>query len=261
MDNVNCQNIENSVQKYLERIGYNGPLDGSARTLSALQEAHVHTVPYENLDILMGRRLSLEIPDLYQKIVVHRRGGYCFELNGLFGWLLRKLSYPVTDYFARFLRDETTIPMRRHRVLRVEAEGQTYICDVGVGGPSPARPLLLVESLVQRQGDEAYRFQKDPLLGWVVQEFRHGEWSPYYSFTEDPQLPVDFVATSYYCETSPDSIFRKEAMISIRTAEGRNTVAGKEFRIFSRDGVRTFVPETEEAYREALRTYFGIVLD
>src|SRR6476620_8788583 len=100
----------NQIQNYLERIGFKGLLDGSVKTLSDLQECHLHTVPYENLDILNHIPLSLDPQDVYQKVIVRRRGGYCFELNALFGWLLRELGYPVTDLFARFWRDEPNTP-------------------------------------------------------------------------------------------------------------------------------------------------------
>src|SRR5690606_20497919 len=93
-------NAKEKIHLYLQRIGYEGPLDRSAKTLAQLQYCHLHTVPYENLDILRGVPISLELEDLFDKIVVRRRGGYCFELNALFGWLLRELGYPVTDYFA-----------------------------------------------------------------------------------------------------------------------------------------------------------------
>lgn len=259
------------VQDYLDRIGYAGPLDGSAKTLAELQEAHVHAVPYENLDILQGKYLSLEIPDLYEKIVVRRRGGYCFELNGLFAWLLRKLSYPVTEYYGRFLLgEEAKIPMRRHRILRVEAEGNVFICDVGVGLPAPRHPLLLAEEFEQKQGDETYRFVRDSVLGWIVQSLHKGEWQNLYSFTEDPHFPIDFEMPNHWCLTHPDSIFRKTTMVYIRTPIGRNTVAEvedaegrkvKEFRKFTPDGVETFIPKTDEEYLEALRNYFGIILD
>jgi N-hydroxyarylamine O-acetyltransferase len=136
-----------------------------------------------------------------------------------------------------------------------------YLCDVGVGGPAPSRPLRFVEGLEQKQGNESYQLRKDSALGWVLHEFRKGTWRPLYSFTEEPQLPVDFIMPTFYCENSPDSIFRKQAMVSIRTAQGRNTIADKEFRIFSQEGVETFVPETNEAYQEALHEYFGIVLE
>src|SRR5690554_3265002 len=106
MTTIQEPHIKQEVRAYLDRIGYTGPLDGSAETLAQLQWCHLHTVPYENLDILDGVPLSLDIEHLIEKIIVRRRGGFCFELNVLFGWLLRELGYPVTDFVARFWRDE-----------------------------------------------------------------------------------------------------------------------------------------------------------
>ena len=167
-------------------------LDGSAKTLADLQECHLHTVPYENLDIMNRIALSLDPQDVYQKIVVRGRGGYCFELNALFGWLLRELGYPVTDLVARFWRDEpNTPPKRRHHVLKVEAEGTTYLCDVGVGGIVPRRPIAWIEGLEQHQGGECYRLDRDDYYGWVLCEQKNKEWNRIYSFTEEPQLPKD----------------------------------------------------------------------
>ncbi|MBE9918238.1 arylamine N-acetyltransferase [Paenibacillus donghaensis] len=253
--------ISQHAAAYLERIGYTGAIDRSAATLASLQEHHIYAVPYENLDILQGIPLSLELDDLYDKIVLRRRGGYCFELNALFGWLLEELGFQVTRYFARFWRDEPNPPpMRRHHVLRVKAEGQSYICDVGVGGIVPARPLLLVEGLEQQLGEECYRLELDPFYGWMLSERKHGEWSRIYSFTEEPQLPQDYEMASYWCQHAPDSIFTQMAMVFIRTPEGRNTVAGDEFRIFTSAGAQTFVPRSPDEYHKALQTYFGITL-
>ncbi|WP_062107295.1 arylamine N-acetyltransferase family protein [Bacillus niameyensis] len=249
------------VQAYLDRIGYTGPIDGSAETLAQLQERHLHTIPYENFDILNGVPLSLEVPDLFDKIVKRHRGGYCFELNALFSWLLRELRFKVTDYFARFWRDEpNTPPKRRHHVLKVEAKGKSYLCDVGVGGIVPRRPIQMVEGLVQEQGDEIYKLERDPYFGWMLYEKKRGEWSEIFSFTEEPQLPKDYIMASFWCEHAPESIFRKSPMVAIRTAEGRNSVNGDEFRIFTKDSVRAFKPESEEEFQEALKNHFGIVL-
>ncbi|MCP1305629.1 arylamine N-acetyltransferase family protein [Paenibacillus tyrfis] len=254
--------VRPEVSAYLERIGYDGPLDGSAAVLAELQECHIHSVPYENLDIVRRIPLSLEVEDLIDKIVVRGRGGYCFELNALFGWLLRELGYPVTDFVARFWRDEPAPPpKRRHQVLKVEAEGATYLCDVGVGGIVPRRPVQLIEGLEHQQGDECYRMERDPYYGWVLSELKHGQWCWLYSFTEEPQLPKDFIMASHWCETAPDSVFINHARAAIRTRDGRKTLAGEEFRIFTADGVETFTPQTKEEYDEALRTHFGIVMD
>jgi N-hydroxyarylamine O-acetyltransferase len=255
-------NLKPEVRTYLDRIGYDGPLDGSADALAELQNCHLHSVPYENLDILRRTPLSLDVEKLYEKIVIRRRGGYCFELNALFGWMLRELGYAVTDYFARFWRDEPNPPpKRRHHVLGVEAGGDIYLCDVGVGGIVPRRPIRIVERLEHAQGNELYRLERDSYFGWMLCEWKHGEWSRLYSFTEEPQLPQDYVMASYWCEHAPDSIFVSGAMAAIRTKEGRNTIAGDEFRIFTSEGVRAFKPQTKEEYDEALKAYFGIILD
>ena len=254
--------VSREVAAYLKRIDYHGPLDASIDTLAQLQSCHLHTVPYENFDILNGIPLSLEIPDLYDKVILRRRGGYCFELNALFSWLLTELGFSVTDYFARFWRNTSiTPPKRRHHVIQVEVEGKRYLCDVGVGGIVPRTPIEMVEHLVHKQGDEYYQFKCDEDFGWVLYEKKREQWIQIYSFTEESQLPTDYITASYWCENAPDSIFNKGAMVSIRTDEGRNSIAGNEFRIFTTEGVQSFIPETPEEYAKALQTHFGIVLD
>jgi arylamine N-acetyltransferase len=247
------------IDRYLQRIGYSGAADGSAAALFALQEAHCGAVPYENFDILAGRPISLALPDLYRKIVLERRGGYCFELNGLFGELLRALGYEVTEYFARFLRDEPPLPMRRHRVLVVEAQGKRYFTDVGVGGVVPRRPLVMAPGVEQKQNGETYRLVCDPVLGNVIEEFRHGAWSNYVGFTDDPAWPVDFLATNYWCQYAPESMFNKEPMAAILTKDGRVTMSGREVRVFSPEGVEVIPLETDGDVKEAARKWFGIV--
>lgn len=260
--NSSRDHLKPEVRAYLARIGYDGPLDGSADTLADLQDRHLHTVPYENLDIIRRIPLSLEIKHLLDKIVVRRRGGYCFELNALFGWLLRELGYPVSDFMARFWRDEPNPPpKRRHHVLKVKARDDYYLCDVGVGGIVPRRPIKMVEGLEHRQGDECYRLERDPFYGWMLCELKRDQWNRLYSFTEEPQLPKDFIMATYWCENSLDSIFINRAMAAIRTRGGRNTIDGDEFRIFTSDGVQTIVPQTKKEYNAALQSYFGIKLD
>lgn len=260
MMNNSRNHLKPEVRAYLERINYNDPVNVSAECLAGLQECHLHAVPYENLDILQRRPLSLEIQDLIDKIVARRRGGYCFELNALFGWLLRELGYSVTDLVARFWRDESNLPPKqRHHVLKVEVGGDFYLCDVGVGGIVPRRPIKMVEGLAQQQGEECYLLERDHDYGWSLCELNHGEWRRIYTFTEEPKLPKDFIMATFWCENAPDSIFINNAMLAIRTQEGRNTLAGEQFRIFTSKGVNSFIPQTKEDYDLALLTYFGIV--
>ncbi|QHW33885.1 arylamine N-acetyltransferase [Paenibacillus rhizovicinus] len=255
------ESLKPEIMAYLERIDYKGPLDGSAEMLAALQQAHLHAVPYENLDILNGVPLSLAPEALWDKIVRRRRGGYCFELNALFGWLLGELGYRVTNYVARFWRDETALPpKRRHHVLRVEAEGRVYLCDVGVGGSVPRRPLLLEDGLEQQQGEECYRLDRDAAFGWFLSERKKGIWGQVYSFTEEPQFPDDYAFASYWCQHAPDSPFRAELKLAICTPEGRNTGAGGEIRLFRNGDVTVLQPATKAELDEALAEYFGIVI-
>ena len=243
------------VKAYFKRIGLDHPekIVPDSELLQKLQFAHCTHVPYENLDIIRGIPLSLKTDDLYEKIVVQGRGGFCFELNGLFGWLLRELGYEVTDVAARYLRGETSIPMRRHRVLLVRAVDGTWCCDVGIGEVCPRYPLRLVEGLEQSQFDECYRFDKDPFLGWVLMDRHHGEWRQFYSFTEEPQLDVDFIAPTFYCEKHPDSPFFPDEMFSLKTAEGRITLDGNVFKEFRNGNVevrKLSESELSGAYRK-----------
>jgi N-hydroxyarylamine O-acetyltransferase len=257
----NHYDIQPNIHDYLKRIGYGGKIDATIATLSELQERHLHTVPYENLDIINGIPLSLDVPDIFDKVVVRHRGGYCFELNELFAWLLREIGFQVTDYFARFWRDElNTPPKRRHHVMKVEAEGRAFLCDVGVGGIVPRRPVEMVEGVVHEQDGEFYMLEQDSSFGWFLCERKKGEWHKIFSFSEEPQLSKDYVMASYWCQNAPESPFTKNAMAAIRTDEGRNSLSGREFRIFTKEGVRVFVPQTEDEYNGALKRYFGIVL-
>ncbi len=228
------------VEQYLARIGLEMPekIVPNAELLKKLQYAHCTTVPYENLDILRGVPLSLEIDDLFEKIVVQGKGGFCFELNGLFAWLLRQLGYRVTEYAARYLRGESSIPMRRHRVMIVHTDREgDWLCDVGIGEVCPRWPLRMSWKEVQTQQNESYRLEKDDFLGWVLTDLHQGQWKPFYSFTLEEQLPVDFVAPMFYCERHPDSPFTAQEMFSLKTASGRITLDGHLYKEFEGDKV------------------------
>ncbi len=251
------------VGLYLERLGIPADADGlhcGRELLNRLQYAHVTMIPYENIDILRGIPLPMTFDKQYEKIILHRRGGYCFELNGLFAGLLREMGYQVTTYMARFLRGETSVPMRRHRVIRASCPDGTFICDVGVGQAAPRYPLQLVPELVQEQCGETYKIVKEDFFGWVIYDLHQGEWRRFYSFTEEEQLDIDFVMPSYYCENAPDSIFKKGLMLSIKTADGRKTIDGNLFRVFSPNGVTEIPLSGERQINDTMKNHFGIEL-
>lgn len=251
-----------TIEAYFARIGYTGPAQPTAETLHALQQLHNESVPYENLDIMRGVPLSLEVADIYDKVVTRGRGGYCFELNGLFAWLLREIGFEVSEYFARYLRDEPTLPMRRHRVLLVQTQqGETYLCDVGIGAFVPTFPLRFEPYAEQPQRQDIYRIIPDDMLGYIVQEKRQGQWLPLISFTLEKQYgALDFLAISWYCETHPDSIFRRANMVSMRTPTGRKPLDGRTFKHFDGDNVTVTQADDDEQFHALLQQYFSIVV-
>jgi N-hydroxyarylamine O-acetyltransferase len=251
---------QQKISAYLRRIGFSSVPELNFETLRALQRRHLLTVPYENIDIIRNIPISLEINQVFDKVVTRRRGGYCFELNALFAWLLRGLGFHVTDYFARFLLNEPEIPMRRHHVLGVSFEdgGEKYLCDVGVGLVIPRTPIKLAEGTVSKQTNETYKLTKENFLGYVLHELKERSWRPLYSFTEEEQIAADFKVTSFYCEKHPDSIFNKKDMVHIFTENGRKSVDHRELRIFSPEGVTVYTPQSEKEYEQILKTHFGI---
>lgn len=246
------------VSAYFHRIGLPLPevIVPDGELLRKLQFAFCTAVPYENLDILRGIPLSLQENDLFEKIVTRNRGGFCFELNGSFGWLLRELGYEVTDYFARYLRGESIIPMRRHRVLKVLATDGVYLADVGIGEICPREPLKLEEGMVQEQLGESYRLEKEDFLGWVLWDLHKGQWRKFYSFTEEPQLNVDFQAACFWCEKHPSSPFTVQEMFSLKTKEGRITLDGNVYKEFTAQGVT--VTECTPEEMPAVYARFGL---
>jgi N-hydroxyarylamine O-acetyltransferase len=253
--------IKPNIFADVKRIGFEGEARADYKTLYELQYRHFLSVPYENLDILRNVPLSLDCGDLYKKIVVNGRGGYCFELNALFNWLLCEIGFKTVSYFARFLLDEPDISlvMRRHRIMRVEIDGEYYITDVGVGSIVPERPLKLVENLETGIRGITYRFNKEPFLGWVLSFFRKGEWTQLYSFTEEEQQEIDFVQPDFYCQYHPDSIFNKKNMLAIRTETGKNSIDGNTFKMFELSNGETTDKEcTDAEIAGILKEYFGI---
>lgn len=262
------------VEKYLARIGYAGGREPSAANLAALAKAHRFTVPYDSLDLWRRRPTTLATEALYDKIVTRRRGGYCFELNGLFAWLLRQLGYNVREYFGRWLMgEEMDVPKRRHRVVCVALpSGPNKLVDVGIGMPFVYSPLDFVFDLPQFCDGKVYRIVKDPVLTCVVQvQKKDGLWANLFSFDTAPQLPIDFAYVHWWCATHPESQFIQKMWVFLPQAKGgwrsialepdpETGANAPTFADISPDGkqVKT-VLRSDAALAAALKTHFGIV--
>lgn len=259
-----------SAEDYLKRIGFNGRVARTAETLAELQRCHLMSVPYESTDIWRGKAGPLTYEAMYDKVVRRKRGGYCFELNGMFGWLLRELGFRTEEYFGRWLMGESLeIPARRHRVIKVTIGKRAFIADVGVGQRAPLTPLEFVCGKIQRREGVDYRIVRDRRLGFVQQARLKGVWTKVYSFDLAPQEPIDFMYGHYFCANSPESFFRSNLIVHLPTAFGRKSIGSVRdpktgqmslrLAVSGADG-KTVATElrTDRALRKALAEHFGI---
>ena len=246
------------ASSYLSRINYRGTRDVSAATLRELHKAHLLSIPFENLDNYLGRRIVLDEEKVVRKIVEQRRGGICYELNGAFCGLLRAMGFEVSMLSAGVARDEGGFdPPFDHMTLLVHLE-ERWLADVGFGD-SFREPLLLDERAEQVEGDDAYRLtQEDEQL--ILHRREGDSWKPQYRFTLEPHGYDEFADMCHYHQTSPESPFTQRRTCSLATADGRITVTG--MRLITTMGRERQERElaSEQEWTAAMSRYFGIAL-
>jgi N-hydroxyarylamine O-acetyltransferase len=247
------------VQRYLARIGYYGPTVPTLDALRALHLAHMRTVPFENLDIPRGRRIVLDEASLFDKIVLRRRGGFCYELNGLFAGLLRALGFEVKMLAARVPRSDGSLGIPfDHLALRVELE-EPWLADVGFGS-SFSEPLRLAKEVYQQQDGVAYRIAADGAERLLLR-FDSGAWTPHYQFALEHYRLSDFAGGCDYHQTSPDSPFTSRRICSLATPEGRVTLSDLKLIVTHGTERTEQLLANENEVALALRERFGVVLD
>jgi N-hydroxyarylamine O-acetyltransferase len=247
-----------NVKAYLTRIDYHGPTTPSAETLHALQVAHLLCVPFENLSIHAGERIELNDESLFRKIVERRRGGFCYEANGLFAALLRALGFDVSMLSAQVAdaNDDYGQPFD-HMTLIVKLD-QRWLVDVGFGD-SFTEPLLIDSRDVQVQREDAYRIVESGDYLILVRRTKDG-WKPQYRFTLNPYQYEDFEPMCQYHQTSPESHFTQKRICSRPTESGRITLS--DMRLIETKGNQRDerVLANEQEYEAILRAQFGIVM-
>jgi N-hydroxyarylamine O-acetyltransferase len=249
-----------NIRAYLERINYHGSLAPTAGTLRELQLAHLLAVPFENLSIHARQPVVLEDEALFTKIVERRRGGFCYEANGLFAALLRALGFKVAMLSAGVANAEGEFgPDFDHMTLMVSLE-QRLLVDVGFGD-SFLEPLLLDEQSEQQQGSRAYRILPDDAHLILMQREVDNEWKAQYRFTLQSRTYADYAEMCRYHQTSTQSHFTKARICSRATPEGRITLSEMRLITTSQNGERLEQTLTsEEEYADVLREQFGIVM-
>jgi N-hydroxyarylamine O-acetyltransferase len=246
------------TQAYFHRINYSGSAAPTLDTLRRLHHAHLLTVPFENLSIHLGEPIILDEAALFDKIVNRQRGGFCYELNGLFANLLSALGFEVTLLSAGVANAEGVFgPEFDHLALMVTIDGVRWLADVGFGDCF-LLPLPLDEDVPST--DPKYRIVREGAALILQERGESRDWKSQYRFTLQPRQFSDYIPMCNYHQTSPESPFTRKRVCTLATADGRITLSGQRL-IINRDGQRTeqTLPD-EAACVRALGDYFGITL-
>ncbi len=245
------------VSAYLNRINYHGSTQPTLETLRGIHRAHLLTVPFENLDIHLNRQIVLNEAALFEKIVVNRRGGFCYELNGLLASLLWAMGFDITIFSSNVIHGGIPAEID-HLTLLIQLDDR-WIVDVGFGDSSRL-PLRLVEGENQFGVDSTYRFMRSDNR-WLLQRLLEtNEWYDEYSFDVDmASLTLrDFEEANRYYQTAPESYFVQGRICSRVTEDGRISLTGDTL-IVTRNGQREEMPiEDEQDFLRALKEHFGI---
>jgi len=254
---------EEQINIYLQKIKFKKKIELNGKTLEQLQISHLKNIPFENLDILNNVPLSLDAEALFKKMILNRRGGYCFELNGLYSNLLKSLGFDVTNLAGRFIHDETHLQMRRHRILKVKTNDGMYICDVGVRSELPRLSLKFIDGLIQNDGVSEYKFGQDAFYGHILwQKEQSKDWKKVYGFTEEPQQDIDYTMSSFFCEKHPDSPFIGYAQISIFTDRSNIALIRDILQFYENAKIIKKVKlKSKEEIDDTLEKYFRIRID
>lgn len=255
---------------YLARIGLASAPAPDAAGLAVAQRAHRHSIPFENLDIPLGRGISIDPDTVFDKIVTRRRGGYCFEQNQLFLRALHAIGFEARPLLARVWLAADGIPPRTHTLNLVEIDGEQWIADAGFGG-SYTPPMRLVEDEEAETPDGVrHRLSGDEDHGWMLHRVgpasltdgraANGDWHPQYSFTLDPVAAADLELANHWTSTRPNTRFTTLRVASIATPAGYASLLDRAFNRAGPDAEQRTIAHAD-AYRALLADSFGLDLE
>jgi N-hydroxyarylamine O-acetyltransferase len=246
-----------SLQEYFDRIGFKGEASPDIATVTELMRCQLFSVPFENLDVQAGKIISLVPEEIVDKIINRRRGGYCFEVNGLFAMALEALDIPYQFVAARPMLYPVRKP-RTHMAIVVKTDGREWLCDLGFGSYGIRAPMRLdLLDAEIRQDFDTFILSKANQREYLLQALVEGKWTDQFAFDLSPQEWVDFAPANYLSSTHPDAIFVQKLVVVLHNPKGRISLSGDTLKtvIEGRVEKQTFRPEEKEAI---LNSKFGL---
>jgi arylamine N-acetyltransferase len=251
------------LNAYFDRINYRGAAEPNLDALQDLVTAHTRTIPFENLDPIMRVPVDDLSPEaLTDKLVHRRRGGYCYEQNGLMGYALAEVGFRVRRLAGRVIwmvPPDAPVPAQTHTVLAVSFPGSqgSYLVDVGFGGQTPTSPIRIETGSVQQTALEPYRLE-DRGDGLVLQALIRGEWVALYEFVTRTAPEIDLKVGSWFVSTHPSSHFVTGLMVARVIDDARVNLAGRELTVHRAGASEKIRLDDAAAVVDTLRDRFGI---
>ncbi|MGN7866270.1 arylamine N-acetyltransferase family protein [Chryseobacterium sp. 22458] len=250
---------ELKLEQYLERIHYSGDLAMDMDTLKKIHQLHPKHIPFENIDPYTGTVPSLNADDVFQKLVVHGRGGYCYEQNLLLSEVLKYIGFPVQLQLGRVVwkREENSIAAKTHLLLIVDFEGKKHLVDCGFGTATLTAPLVLNDEGPQQTPNGLFKISKkeEEYVLWTLRE----EWFPVYRFALEQVEPIDLEIANWYLATLPESGFKKNLVLSKVDENARYTYTDHVLNIRSNEGLKESVSiDNNLQLFEILKNTFGL---
>lgn len=250
-----------NLANYLKRIKYKGELRPNLKVLKALQKAHLLNVPFENLDIHYHNPIELNINSIYKKIVLNNRGGFCYELNGLFYELLLSLKFKAKRISARVYDKENGYsPEFDHFALVVEIGDSEFLVDVGFG-EFIFEPLKLELNVIQKDPTGDYIIDKYDDEYFRVNKIINDQLVPEYIFKKTEREFFDFKERCLYHQTNKNSHFKRKRLISIPTKKGRITISGNTLKVKEKDFIKERTLNDETEFYNELSNLFNVRLN
>ena len=248
-----------TLEKYFNRIAYDGDAVCDIATLREIMRCQLFSVPFENLDVQAGKIVSLVPEAIVDKILSRKRGGYCYEVNGLFAMALQELGVPYIFVAARPLFYAVRRP-KTHMAIVADVDGEKWLFDLGFGSYGIREPMRLsVLDVEVMQDADIFMLSKGNENKYLLRALTEGQWADQYEFDLYPQEWIDFVPANHLNSTHPDTIFVKKLLVVLHNPMGRDILIGDTLKTVA-DGktMKQFVAVEDRA--SLLANKFGLVL-